>query len=59
MAKKRVLGKGLSALLENANTDITSSGFSVPGGQTVGSISAIRIKQIVANPFNPRTNFED
>ena len=54
--KRGALGKGLSALLENAATDITSK----TGGDTVlvGSISMISIEQIEANPFNPRTHFE-
>lgn len=59
MSKKRVLGRGLSALLENSNTDITTKNYSVAGGQTVGSISSLSISQIEANPFNPRTNFEE
>lgn len=59
MSKKRALGKGLSALLESASTDITSSTGSLQGSQTVGSISSILITQIEANPFNPRTHFED
>src|SRR5688572_16358088 len=58
MSKKRVLGRGLSALLENSNTDITTKNIGVAGGQTVGSISSLSISQIEANPFNPRTNFE-
>lgn len=52
--KRSALGKGLSALLENADTDITSSSNSA----IVGSISDIDIDRIEANPFNPRTNFE-
>lgn len=59
MSKKRVLGRGLSALLENSNTDITTKNIGVAGGQTVGSISSLAISQIEANPFNPRTNFEE
>jgi len=59
MSKKRALGKGLSALLESASTDITSSSNTLQGSQTVGSISSILIEQIEANPFNPRTHFED
>ena len=53
--KRGALGKGLSALLENAATDITSK-----SGEEgiVGSISMIQISDIEANPFNPRTNFE-
>lgn len=53
--KRAALGKGLSALLENASTDITSK-----SGESgiVGSISLISIENIEANPFNPRTNFE-
>lgn len=52
--KRSALGKGLSALLENADTDITSSS----GTGVAGSVSLIAIKNIEANPFNPRTNFE-
>lgn len=58
MTKKRALGKGLSALLENANTDITTKNIGIEG-KTVGSISSIGIAQIEANPFNPRTHFEE
>ncbi len=53
--KRPPLGKGLSALLENANTDITTK--STDSG-VVGSISSLPIAAIEANPFNPRTNFE-
>jgi ParB family chromosome partitioning protein len=53
--KRSALGKGLSALLESAETDITSnSGLA----DSVGSISEIPISSIEANPFNPRTHFE-
>ena len=58
MTKKRALGKGLSALLENANTDITTKNIGIEG-KTVGSISSIAVEQIEANPFNPRTHFEE
>lgn len=51
--KRPALGKGLSALLENTDTDITSK-----GSETAGSISDISIVSIEVNPFNPRTNFE-
>ncbi len=54
-AKKRpAMGKGLSALLSNADTDITSS----DGSGIVGSVSMLKVSSIEANPFNPRTNFE-
>lgn len=53
--KRGALGKGLSALLENAATDITSKS---PESGVVGSISMIPVGNIEANPFNPRTNFE-
>lgn len=55
-AKKRPpLGKGLSALLENTETDITSK--SANSG-VVNSVSMLPIESIEANPFNPRTSFE-
>lgn len=53
--KRPPLGKGLSALLESASTDITSS-TNVSG--LVGSISSLPIESIEANPFNPRADFE-
>jgi ParB family chromosome partitioning protein len=56
--KKPALGRGLSALLENAKTDITTkqTGDDAP---VVGSIAIIKIKNIETNPFQPRTNFEE
>ncbi len=57
MNKKPALGRGLSALLENAKTDITSKGISE--STTVNSVSSIKIKNIETNPFQPRTNFEE
>ena len=55
--KKNALGRGLSALLENADTDITqSSGNS--NDTPLGSISEISVLQIEANPFQPRSRFE-
>ncbi len=57
MAKKKSgLGKGLGALLENSETDITS----VPKRTepTSGSVSSISIEDIEANPFQPRSEFE-
>jgi ParB family chromosome partitioning protein len=53
--KRSALGKGLSALLENSNTDITTKNSS---NDVVGSIAMLPIENIEANPFNPRTNFE-
>lgn len=58
MTKKRGLGRGLSALLEDPGTDITARHSPVDGGQRVaGSVANIPIGQIEANPFQPRTTF--
>jgi ParB family chromosome partitioning protein len=51
--KKPALGRGLSSLLENTNTDVTSAKSS-----PVGSVSQIALNAIETNPFNPRTQFE-
>ena len=56
--KKRVLGKGLSALLKNPNTDITSSNSNFESIQVVDSVSEISIDQIEVNPFQPRKEFD-
>lgn len=53
--KRSALGKGLSALLENTETDITTK--SANAG-VVNSVSMLPITSIEANPFNPRSNFE-
>ncbi|MES2590262.1 MAG: ParB/RepB/Spo0J family partition protein [Bacteroidota bacterium] len=59
--KRNALGRGLSALLENANTDITSKNNNKPeaDGKVVGAIAHIEIASIETNPFQPRTNFEE
>ncbi|RMG78310.1 MAG: ParB/RepB/Spo0J family partition protein [Bacteroidetes bacterium] len=58
-SKKRGLGRGLSALLENTETDVTSNFASPDNPKVVGSISKIPIEQIETNPFQPRTTFEE
>ncbi len=58
MSKKRALGKGLSALLEHAETDITSNKRTEAVKQVIGGISPIPIDNIEANPFQPRNQFQ-
>ncbi len=55
--KKSALGRGLSAILQSPETDITSKDIS--GEFVVGAIAEIPINQIEANPFQPRTDFEE
>lgn len=55
--KRPALGRGLGALLQNADTDITSKSVS-DSGNVVGTVSTILITNIEANPFQPRTQFE-
>ena len=57
VSKKNALGKGLSALLENSKTDITSTSDNTKD-EVVGSISRISINHITPNPFQPRLDFE-
>ncbi len=57
--KKPALGRGLSALLENSDTDITSKSFAENASEILGSIAQIELTEIEANPFQPRTNFEE
>lgn len=56
--KRNALGRGLSALLENSATDITSRS-ELGSSQTIaGSIANIPLDKIEANPFQPRNEFE-
>jgi len=57
MNKKPALGRGLGALLQNADTDITSKSPE-DQGNVVGTVSTLLISTIEANPFQPRTQFE-
>lgn len=51
MAKKNVLGRGLGSLIEGAND--------IPAEVAGSSISEIEISKIVANPYQPRTKFDE
>ncbi len=53
---KRVLGRGLDAILQSPDTDITSKDIS--GNYVAGAIAEIPLSQIEANPFQPRTDFD-
>lgn len=55
--KKSALGRGLSALLEDAGTDITT-GIDHGHSKIAGSVTTIPIDSIEINPFQPRTHFE-
>jgi ParB family transcriptional regulator, chromosome partitioning protein len=57
--KRNALGKGLSALLENASTDITSNTRATELGAVVGAVTNLPLNQIEANPFQPRSHFEE
>jgi ParB family transcriptional regulator, chromosome partitioning protein len=53
-AKRQALGRGLTALLTDASTDVTGK-VTVP----VNAISEILLSEIEANPFQPREDFNE
>ncbi len=53
--RKTGLGRGLSALLENADQDNNGIQESNP----LGSVSLVSLSDIEANPFQPRTEFDE
>ncbi|MCL2042168.1 MAG: ParB/RepB/Spo0J family partition protein [Bacteroidales bacterium] len=55
--KKSSLGRGLSAILSNPETDITSKDAS--GNFVVGAVADIPVALIETNPFQPRDVFEE
>ncbi len=57
--KKSALGKGLSALLSGADTDITTNADVTASPAVAGSVANISIDKIETNPFQPRTDFEE
>lgn len=71
MSKKKALGRGLSALLKDNETeeklevDIPVSTASIPttppaaAPAPTGNINEIPVEQIEVNPFQPRTHFDE
>jgi len=55
--KKTGLGRGLSAILESPETDITSKDIS--GNYVAGAIANLGIDKIETNPFQPREDFDE
>ena len=55
--KKRGLGRGLDAILQSPETDITSRDIS--GDYVAGAVAEIDINLIEANPFQPRIEFDE
>ena len=53
----RGLGRGLDAILQSPETDITSADIS--GNYVAGAIAQIEINKIETNPFQPRTDFDE
>ena len=54
---RRALGRGLDAILQSPETDITSKDIS--GDFVAGAIAEINIDLIETNPFQPRTEFDE
>jgi len=58
MSKRPALGRGLGALLQDSETDITIKHTPKDVGNVVGAVANIAISAIETNPFQPRTQFE-
>ena len=54
--KNRGLGRGLDAILQSPETDITSRDIS--GDYVAGAVAELDINLIETNPFQPRTEFD-
>lgn len=57
--KKSALGKGLSALLSNPDTDVTAGNPTGVPGAVAGTITNIPVSSIETNPFQPRSDFDE
>ncbi len=57
MMKKKGLGRGLSALLDEPAADISTREAGSPAPRPMGGITTIPVAHIEANPFQPRTHF--
>ncbi len=57
--KKSALGKGLGALLSNAESEVSSKGTALNTAATQGAAATIPVSQIEVNPFQPRNDFDE
>lgn len=58
--KKKALGRGLSALLENSGAEEISTHFRKTSEHIIaGAIANIPLHEIESNPFQPRNNFDE
>lgn len=55
--KRKALGRGLNAILESPDTDITSRDQT--GQFVVGAVTSIPVESIESNPFQPRDSMEE
>jgi len=55
--KKKALGRGLDAILQSPETDITA--IDISGSYVAGAIAELDVSKIEANPFQPRSDFDD
>ncbi|NOX85878.1 MAG: ParB/RepB/Spo0J family partition protein [Chlorobi bacterium] len=55
--RKKALGRGLDAILQSPETDITATDIS--GGYVAGAIAEIELEKIEENPFQPRSDFDE
>jgi ParB family chromosome partitioning protein len=55
--KKKALGRGLEAILQSPETDITA--VDISGNYVAGAVAELEISKIEANPFQPRTDFDE
>jgi len=55
--KKKALGRGLDAILQSPETDITA--VDISGNYVAGAIAELEISKIDTNPFQPRSDFDE
>ncbi len=55
--KKKALGRGLEAILQSPETDITA--VDISGNYVAGAIAELDITKIETNPFQPRSDFDE
>lgn len=58
MAKKQALGRGLGALIESQETTPRPAA-GTPAGKMAGGVAEVNIEEIDANPYQPRTIFDE